>query len=264
MTNPLKSFFWLLKQVRWYKLYKLDVFRFLVCKARKLYFIKLKKNLKTWQGSESHMLTFDDGQKTIEYNLQGLIDVSCARSLRLIKPLSTIETIRPLEEAEVKGGALADLDYECNAKVLSIGPRTEGELFCLRGYGFKASNIRGLDLISYSPYIDVGDMHAMPYNNDSFDVILSSCVLGYSLEPQKACDEMLRVAKEGALICFSHDVHHKTHQKYPIKTCQHYLDFFKGHVKRVFFTHELPEHLSDTHGNYTCSVIFQISKQAVA
>lgn len=238
--------------------------RYLVCKFRKFYFINVKKALKVWRGSQEGFLTFEDGQKTIEYNLQGLHDVSCARSLRLIKPLSCIETLRPLQEAAVKGGALADLDYQCEAKVLSIGPRTEGEIFCLRGYGFKPKNIRGLDLISYSPYIDVGDMHAMPYPDNTYDVIISSCVLGYSLDPQQACDEISRVAKDGALICFSHDVNHKSHEKYPIKTCQNYLDFFKNKVKRIFYTHELPEVLESSNADYTCAIIFQLRKHAQA
>lgn len=261
MIKKIKSVYWLLCQIQWYSIYKLNIFRYLTCRLRRFYFIKIKKNLKTWQGRDEHFLTFSDGKKTIEYNLQGLHDVSCARSLRLIKPLSTIETLRNLEESETKGGALSDLDYPCESSVLSIGPRTEGEIYCLMAYGFKARNIRGLDLISYSPFIDLGDMHKMPYESNKFDVVIASCVLGYSLEPQKACDEILRVAKNGSLICFSHDVNYLTHDKYPIKSCKDYLKFFDGHVGRIFYTHELPELLTDHSGNYTCSLIFQVIKQ---
>src|SRR6266700_470616 len=44
--------------------------------------------------------------------------------------------------------------------VLSIGPRSEIEIFSLLAAGFKGERIRALDLISYSPYVDVGNMHA--------------------------------------------------------------------------------------------------------
>ena len=40
-----------------------------------------------------------------------------------------------------------------------IGPRNEAEIFMLWSYGFKLENIVGLDLISYSPLIDLGDMY---------------------------------------------------------------------------------------------------------
>lgn len=85
-------------------------------------------------------------------------------------------------------------------KVLSIGPRTEMELYHLVGCGFLAQNISAIDLISPSPWIDAGDMHAMPYADQSFDISISSWVLAYSRTPQKAVDEMLRVTRSGGIV----------------------------------------------------------------
>ena len=40
------------------------------------------------------------------------------------------------------------INYETN-KILSVGPRNEGELFLIRSLGFKWKNIHSIDLISY-------------------------------------------------------------------------------------------------------------------
>ena len=84
--------------------------------------------------------------------------------------------------------------------VLSIGPRTEMELLSLVAQGFDPDKIRGLDLISYSPWIDLGNMHYMPYKDNAFDVVISGWVLGYSDNPELACQEMLRVSKDEGII----------------------------------------------------------------
>lgn len=101
-------------------------------------------------------------------------------------------------------GPICALDHIFHAperfKVLSIGPRTEMELYHLVGCGFLPQNISAIDLISPSPWIDVGDMHAMPYADQSFDICISSWVLAYSRAPQKAVDEMMRVTKSGGIV----------------------------------------------------------------
>ena len=109
---------------------------------------------------------------------------SAARTLRLINPLTAIQDV-------FLGAA--------NMKVLSIGPRTEMELLHLVGAGFHPKNITAVDLISTSPWIELGDMHALPYADRAFDIVISGWVLGYSKDQQKAVDEILRVTKDGGL-----------------------------------------------------------------
>ena len=129
----------------------------------------------TMPGTVSHnRLQIDDG--TFE---------SVGRTLRLINPLTSIQDVF-LKARKMK--------------VLSIGPRTEMELLHLVGVGFQPQNISAVDLIATSPWIDLGDMHALPYADGVFDVVISGWVLGYSKDPQKAVDEMLRVVKDGGLI----------------------------------------------------------------
>jgi len=119
---------------------------------------------------------------TIPHNLKGLKDLAVVRSLALIKPVTAIDSVG------------------IDSKVLAIGPRTEGELFGLVAYGFLPKNIRGLDLIGYSKWIDLGDMHHMTYPDNSFDVIIMGWVISYSEEPAVAAREVVRVAKPGAIV----------------------------------------------------------------
>lgn len=85
-------------------------------------------------------------------------------------------------------------------KVLTIGPRSESELFSLIAAGFQPDNITALDLISYSDFVELGDMHAMPFDDDSFDVVIVGWVLAYSADNRKAASEILRVARPSAHI----------------------------------------------------------------
>lgn len=85
-------------------------------------------------------------------------------------------------------------------KVLTVGPRSESELFSLIAAGFNPENITGLDLISYSDFVELGDMHAMPFDNDSFDIVIVGWVLTYSADNRKAASEILRVARPSAHI----------------------------------------------------------------
>ena len=154
------------------------------------------------------------GKSAIEHNLAGLFnDCSSARSARLIRPLSVIEHGRPLSLLNRAQGSLTDIDFETNSKVLSIGPRTEAELLMLWAYGYKLENIKGADLISYSPLIDLVDMHNMPYNDNSFNVIVCSCTLVYSTDVDRAIKEIKRVGTSDCLFAFMFHVSDKQYIK---------------------------------------------------
>ena len=123
------------------------------------------------------------------------------------------------------------------------------ELLHLIGLGFSAENIKAIDLISTSPWIDVGDMHALPYPDRSFDVVISSWVLAYSSTPQKAVDEMMRVAKSGALVAIGATHNPKADEleyKAPeekilgsrFRRVSQYLDMIGPKLDRVYFQDE--------------------------
>ena len=119
-------------------------------------------------------------QKTVSNNLTS-IRVASRRNLKLFRPLSVIETLSP------------------RSKVLVIGPRNEYDLFLMLTCGFEWDNIEGLDLISYSPKIRLGDMHAMPYPESIWDAVVIGWTLSYSHQPQQAAREIIRGTKNGGV-----------------------------------------------------------------
>ena len=96
--------------------------------------------------------------------------------------------------------SIPDLD---KSSLLILGPRYETEILLAHSLGFKKRSVRGLDTYSYSPLIDVGDMHKLPYNTSSYKNIICGWTLSYSADPQKAADEMDRVLQPGGYIVLS-------------------------------------------------------------
>jgi SAM-dependent methyltransferase len=118
---------------------------------------------------------------TLRHNLKSL-GKKLNRMQLLIRPLSVLEQVGK------------------DARVLVIGPRNEWDLFLLHRHGFEFRNCTGLDLISYSPRIVLGDMHAIPFGDGEFDVVLCGWTISYSAEPARACAEIARVCKRGGTI----------------------------------------------------------------
>src|SRR5215813_6676768 len=137
-----------------------------VGRVRLWYFLELHKRWKT-VGSEH---AFD---LTTKHNLKQLKDFSNPRMELLIRPLSVLEFLHDKSE------------------VLIIGPRNENDLLRLMAVGFSRTRVRGLDLMSYSPWIDVGDMHNTVYEDNRWDAILCGWTLSYSRHPKLFAREMI-------------------------------------------------------------------------
>lgn len=118
---------------------------------------------------------------TVEHNLRSLRQCN-DRILRLIRPLAAIESV------------------ELTGDTLIVGPRNENDLLLLYAHGFPWANLTGLDLISYSPRIELGDMHDMPFPDAAFDTALFGWTLSYSTDPAAACRELARVTRKGGVI----------------------------------------------------------------
>lgn len=93
-------------------------------------------------------------------------------------------------------------------KILLIGPRSETELYSALAAGFAPSNISALDLFSYSPLVTPGDMHAIPFADDHFDIVFITCVLSYSKNVGKVASEVTRVLKDGGYVAFVEPMHY--------------------------------------------------------
>ena len=232
------------------QLMRVEPIRACILTARYFYFAKLLRRLRVLRDPSDSV-----SANTVKYNLTAFKRPLLLKRTRvLLRPLSVIETLGP------------------DAAILVVGPRSEDDLLHLRAYGFR--NVRGLDLISYSPHIDLGDMHRLPYADSTFDVVLYGWVLVYSDDPRAAAAEALRVVKDGGIVGIGAEHHPERLAESPharriaeleyavggkrINTAEQHLQLFGDQVKRVFFLHEVGEVLRDRMSN-TC-VIFSVRK----
>ena len=162
---------------------RLEPVRACVLTLRYFYFAKLLQRMRVLRDASDSV-----SANTVKYNLTAFKRPLLLRRTRiLLRPLSVIETLNR------------------ESAILVVGPRSEDDLLHLRSYGFR--NVRGLDLISYSPHIDLGDMHRMPYADSTFDAVLYGWVLVYSDDPERAAREALRVVKPGGIVGIGSEHH---------------------------------------------------------
>lgn len=100
-------------------------------------------------------------------------------------------------------------------RILAIGPRSEYELFSLFAAGANPKNVKAIDLISYSDFIEIGDAHKMPYEDNSFDLILLGWVYPYSSDNIGLSEEVMRVADNNAYVAIGVRAEPTTHEWEP-------------------------------------------------
>jgi len=232
----LKGFFHQLLQV--------DLIRYVISRLRFIYFVKILGKLRALENPHKGV-----AKNTINHNLKGITDYAAVRPLALIKPLSVIESLSK------------------DSKILTIGPRTEGEMLALIGYGFMPQNIVGLDLITYSPWVDIGDMHEMPYDDNSFDVVLAGWVIAYSHTPEIAAKEMIRVLKPGGIIAIGVEYNVENIEKLVgyipgagriTNSVDQVTKYFADNIDHIYFDHGITEDRKNMKGSIIA--IFSIKK----
>lgn len=155
-------------------------------------------------------------------------------------------------------------------KVLIIGPRNEAEIFNFRGSGFLGKNITAIDLISYSPLIQLGDMHNLEFSENSFDIVYAGWVIAYSENKIKAIDELVRVVKNGKFIAIGWSVSNVTNEeiikergymigsKDRVKNIDDILKLFNSYKYEIVFSS--PRNLNKNKKNNQIILILQIQK----
>ena len=217
----------------------------LIFQIRWFYFMKISRRIEVY-GDKRNVLASDYSYKRI------FIGRPSDRILKLIMPMSVIDRLTP------------------ESKILAIGCRFETDLLYLIGHGFHPKNIRGLDMVSYSPWIDCGNMHAMPYSDNAWDGVLIGWTLAYSDDEPAAAREILRVVRSGGIIAVSVSW-------YPVatlrdlkerkamavekveernQTVESILNLFAPHVDRVYFSHD--PSIQTKQG--ACLTIFSVKK----
>jgi SAM-dependent methyltransferase len=219
-----------------------------VVKWRHWYLVKVRRRLRVLESAKA-------SENAVSHNLRNLlVGPAGLRTLKLIRPVSVIEGLGPTNKQ----------------RLLSIGPRSEAEIFRIWAHGYKLANIRGLDLISYSPWIDLGDMHAMPYADSSFDVVLCGWVLAYSEKKKDAVLEIIRVLRPGGVAAIGVEYNRKSAEelieedgylagsRQRLTSTQAILDLFDGHVDHVYVDHGIVPGVNDELGNLV--VVLSIRK----
>src|ERR1700749_1689596 len=186
-------------------------------------------------------------EQVLPYNLGNINIINRGRTERIIAILRSI-----------RGVKLAAL------KTLVVGPRNEAELMLLSSYGSDAAKLTAIDLFSYSPAVQLMDMHALKFPDNSFDAIYSAFVITYSDDIPKAIAESIRVAKDGALIVFSFEhlaagAGNLFGKNNLPNGPDSLLEIFDGHVGHVYWKEDF-----ESESRYTSSVVFRLSKQSVA
>lgn len=217
-------------------LYLVPLYQIFVVRLRLFWFVRIRRKLRLFETDYAF-------KTTIMNNLKGLEHYN-GRTDSLIKPLSTIELINE------------------HSRLLIIGPRNEHDLYSAIGNGFSRDKIRGLDLISYSPMIDLGDMHETPYSDDSFDAVVVGWTLSYSRQPRRFAQEMVRIVRDGGLVAIGveystlsdddsialsgYSIHEGEYLEKRINSTSEILQLFDGHVRDIFLNHDAPLKQSHT------------------
>jgi SAM-dependent methyltransferase len=231
-----------------HQLLQVDTIRFVVARARYTWFVSIRHQMRTLDRRAAV------AENTVMHNLQGVREVVVDRMSFLLRPLSVVETLAP------------------DADLLVIGPRSEGELLLLLGYGFDRCHIFALDLISYSPWVELGDMHAMKYKSCSFDAVILGWVLAYSDEKPAVVREVLRTLRPGGIVAVGLEVNPKSDSEISeelgylpgsrsrLRSSKEVLALFAPFVSEIIFDREIPGLPGEDAGNAV--VIFRVGSPA--
>ena len=180
-------------------IYKVDILRTSWVLLRFFYFYYIRKNIKYYidkdQKIDEHITINRDDKKhtVISHNMHFTDDIlNLKKTYRKFDGSKTVSISYPLKSLDF-------INYDTD-KILSVGPRNEGELYLLRSLGFNWRNISAIDLLSYSNLIKLGDIHKCEYKENTFDGIICGWVLSYSNNYEKILDEIFRICKDKAVI----------------------------------------------------------------
>ena len=213
------------------EIFKFEIIIVLVSYLRFLYFVKILGKFKTYYAVDhkSDGVAHNEKETAIESNVY-----------HLTKKLNFIQIFRKFSGSRTQLclNPLKSLDFinYSKSKVLAIGPRLEGEIFKIVSNGFRFKNISAIDLQSYSPFIDLGDMTEMKYEDNSFDIVLCSFVLNYSNNVTRAAKEIVRVAKNGSIISISLSIKPDIQlSNEDLTNSSKVLNYFKDNIDSVIF-----------------------------
>ena len=130
-------------------------------------------------------------------------------------------------------------------KILCIGPRWRGEIIFIRDkFNCEAT---GLDLFSKDEsLVKVGDMHAMPFGDNTFDVVYQKNTFNKSYDIRECLSECVRVLRPGgALIsdeCLAYTMGVNEIARTSIHRNAWYSAYLEPHIDEVLADIEVDPH----------------------
>ena len=212
-------------------LLRIDLIRLLVGLIRYKYFIFFKKIKNT---GTPYMI-----DETIVHNKSAFNNLKTDFIMNRIKylygPMSAIERINR------------------DSSILLIGSRTENEFLYLRSFNHK--NIKAIDLISYSPLIEIQDMHNLNFKDSTFDAVIMGWALCYSTHPKKCAIEIIRVLKNDGIVAVGQEgLRSNLSNANSVNNLKDIHNLFNHSLNKIYFEYNAENsNLSETE-------IFKISK----
>jgi len=140
-----------------------------------------------------------------------------------------------------------------DSSILLIGSRTENEFLYLRGFDHK--NIKAVDLISYSPLIEMQDMHNLNFKDNTFNAVILGWTLVYSSHPKKCALEIIRVLKNDGIVAIGQEkLRDNLSAVNGVNSLKDIHNLFDHSLNKIYFQYDAENsNLSETE-------IFKISK----
>lgn len=224
----------LIQLLRRFNPYADPTIRHLWVYVRAIYLIRIRRRLRTLDSQ-------DAVKANVAHNMRSIYSANRRMNLVLF-PLAIIETLA------------------AHSRILVIGPRNEFDLYTLAGLGFRIDNVVGLDLITYSPHVQLGDMHDMQFEDKSFDAVVCGWTLSYSTDPRRAAREMLRVTRPGGIVAIGVEYSNLSREAEQellgyqlqeldkigrrINSTGDIRALFEGEIGHVYFEHDAPQKVS--------------------
>ncbi len=214
-------------------LYKIDILRTTIVIIRFIFLFHIRKKIKYYidpnKKIDDHIIVpREDGSKktVITHNMRFIENFfDFRKTFRRFNGSKTKQISFPLMSIDY-------LNFERD-KVLSVGPRNEGELFQIRSMGFKWQNIYGIDLLSYSNLVTLGDIHNSKYMDNFFNVIICGWVITYSTNYEKILDELLRIVKNKGIISIGFS--YNPNEDSSIYSTEQILKRYEKNISQVYF-----------------------------
>lgn len=175
---------------------------------------------------------------------------------------SLSKSTTPLQSTRLIDRLFESASVTPEMSVLCIGSRNTAELEYMKNKG--AARVIGIDLHSTSPDILVMDMHQLKFPDSHFEVIYSSHSLEHAYDAAQVIREMIRVARDGAVVAIEVPIQYETRgsDRFDFESAEKLLSWFAPYVNQVLVSEEHPPFSPmNRYSTPIARVVFTLRKQ---